>query len=119
VSTLVRLLGHRRRPEPPLDVGLAAERTAMAWQRTALALAAFSALLVHLADSDLMLAAPGLGGLALALALLVMGERRYATAVRRVEQGGSPLAQGLARLVTGGLIVLSIVSLVFVVVVET
>jgi putative membrane protein len=119
MSTLTRLLGHRRRPEPPLDVGLAAERTAMAWQRTALALAAFSALLVHLAESDLAVAAPGLGGLGLALALLVMGERRYATAVRRVEQGRSPLAHGLTRLLTGGLVVLSVSALVFVVVVET
>jgi putative membrane protein len=119
VSPLTRLLGHRRRTEPSLDVGLAAERTAMAWQRTALALAAFSALLVHLADSDLVVAAPGLGGLVLALALLVMGERRYATAVRRVEEGRSPLAHGLTRLLTGGLVVLSVSALVFVVVVET
>jgi putative membrane protein len=107
------------RHEPPLDVGLAAERTAMAWQRTALALAAFSALLVHLADRDLVVAAPGLGGLALALALLIMGERRYATAVRRVEQGHSPLAHGLTRLLTGGLVVLSVSSLALVLVVET
>lgn len=51
MRTLLEVLT-RRRPEPALDVGLPAERTAMAWQRTGLALAGFSALLVHFADRD-------------------------------------------------------------------
>lgn len=57
MRTLLEVLT-RRRPEPALDVGLPAERTAMAWQRTGLALAGFSALLVHFADRDLLAPEP-------------------------------------------------------------
>lgn len=113
------VLPHRRRPEPALDVGLPAERTAMAWQRTALALAGFSALLVHLAGRDLLAAVPGLVGMALALALLVVGERRYGWTVRRVESGADCTAPRLIRLLTVGVAALSAGSLVLVVVLAT
>ena len=116
MRSLLALFAHRSRPEPALDVGLAAERTAMAWQRTALALAGFSALVVHLADRDLLVAAPGLAGLGLALVLLVVGERRYGWTVRRVEAGSTPLAQRLVRVLTVGVAVLSLASLALLVV---
>ena len=116
MTWLHRLLPHRRRPEPSLDIGLPAERTAMAWQRTALALAGFSALLVHLADRSLLLALPGAAGLVLALVLLVFAERRYAWTVRRVEAGESAMAAGHVRLLGTGVAVLSALALVLVVV---
>ena len=119
MPTLRELLAHRRRPEPSLDVGLPAERTAMAWQRTALALAGFSALLVHFAQRRVLLALPGLVGLALALALLVQGERRYGWTVRRVEAGETCMAPRLVALLTVGVAVLSAASLALVVVIET
>lgn len=116
---LLDLFPHRPRPEPAIDVGLAAERTAMAWQRTALALAAFSALLVHLAERELILALPGVGGLVLALVLLVLGERRYAWTVRRIEGGESCAAQRLVVSMTVGVGVLSVTSLLVMTVVRT
>lgn len=116
---LLDVFPHRPRPEPAIDVGLAAERTAMAWQRTALALAAFSALLVHLAERELILAVPGLGGLVLALVLLVQGERRYASTVRRIEGGESCTAQRLVVSMTVGVGVLSVTSLVVMTAVRT
>ena len=114
MRSLTDLLAHRRRPEPALDVGLPAERTAMAWQRTALGLAGFSALLVHLADRDTLLAVPGFVGLVVALAVLVTGERRYTWTVRRVEAHDSPVAPHLAVLLTGAVVGLSISALVVV-----
>jgi uncharacterized membrane protein YidH (DUF202 family) len=119
VPLLRTLYPHRRRPEPALDIGLPAERTAMAWQRTALALAGFSALLVHLAERKVLVAVPGLVGLALALALLVVGERRYGWTVRRVEAGETCMSPTLVRLLTVGVVALSAASLALVVVIAT
>ncbi|GAB2758692.1 DUF202 domain-containing protein [Nocardioides pakistanensis] len=110
-----RLLVGRRRPEPAIDIGLPAERTAMAWQRTALSLAGVSALVVHLANRDLLAAVPGVLGLLAALALLVVAERRYTWAVRRVEAGESPLDHRLNVVLTAGVVALSVVALVLVV----
>lgn len=112
------LLAHRGRPEPALDVGLAAERTAMAWQRTGLALAAVSTLLVRVGDRRLELTVPGLLGLVLGLALIVLGERRYGRIVARVGAGDTPLRQRTLRLLALGMAVLSAAGLVFVVTVE-
>lgn len=98
------VLPHRRREEAPLDVGLAAERTAMAWQRTALTVAAVSALLVHLADRRLLAAVPGMVGLLGSFALLILGERRYGWSVRKVEAGESPLARRAIRLLAVGVV---------------
>ncbi len=74
---------------PPPDSGLQAERTAMAWQRTALALGGVSALLLHGASRPAT-AAPGLLGLAAALLLLGRAELRYVRTVRRAEDGRAP-----------------------------
>lgn len=115
MRSLVAFLSHRPRPEPALEVGLPAERTAMAWQRTGLGLAGFSALLVHVADRDLLLAVPGLLGLVVALVVLVTGERRYAWTVRRIEADESPVAPHLAIALTVGVVVLAVSALVVVV----
>lgn len=119
MSTGLRgLLAHRGRPEPALDVGLAAERTAMAWQRTGLALAALSTLLVRVGERRLDLTLPGLLGLVLGLALIVLGERRYGWVVDRVGAGETPLRQATVRLLAVGMAVLSAAALLFVVTVE-
>ncbi len=96
----------------PGDVGLAAERTAMAWQRTGLALAAVSALLVRLAHRDLGLAVPGLAGFVLALVLMALGARRYSSIVHRVQHDESCLAHRLVAVLTVGTVTLVIGSLV-------
>lgn len=113
------LLAHRARPEPPVDVGLAAERTGMAWQRTGLALAAFSALMVRLADRDLVAASPGLAGMVLGLALVVLGERRYSRVVDQVGTGRSCMDQRLVATLALGAVALSAASLALVVTLET
>ena len=114
MPSLIDRLTHRHGPEPAPDVGLPAERTAMAWQRTALGLAGFSALLVHLAGGGLLLAVPGVLGLVIALFVLVVGERRYSWTVRRVAAKESPLAPHLVGWLTTGVVFLSVSALVVV-----
>lgn len=111
MRSLRTLFAHRSRPEPALDVGLPAERTAMAWQRTGLALAGFSALVVHQAERNILAAVPGGVGLLVALWILVLSERRYTWTVRRVEAGESPLDHRLNLVVTVGIVMLCVSSL--------
>ncbi|ANS26319.1 MULTISPECIES: DUF202 domain-containing protein [Rhodococcus] len=106
-----RLLPHRRRKEPAVDVGLQAERTAMAWQRTALGVGGVSALLLHLAAGNLPAAVPGLAGLSAALLLLVLSEQRYVRIVNKVGAGEPPPAPGLVRLIAAGAVVLAVSAL--------
>ncbi len=87
-----------RRRGQAFDPGLQAERTSMAWQRTALGVGGTSALLVHVADRDLLAAIPGVAGLAAALALLLVGERRYAWTLSRLKAQRSPLDHVLVRI---------------------
>ena len=86
-------------PEPVGDVGLQTERTSIAWQRTALTLAGFSALVLHAADSRGLGLTGGAVGIAVALWLLVAGERRYSVSVRR-RDGLSPVAPRMVRSLT-------------------
>ena len=60
-----------------IDHGRQAERTTLAWQRTALGLAGVSALLVHDARGDLVASAPGVAGLVVAIALLVYADTHH------------------------------------------
>ncbi|WP_424184628.1 DUF202 domain-containing protein [Actinokineospora sp. G85] len=83
--------------ERVLDPGLQAERTRLAWSRTALTAAACGALLLHAARS----VAGVVGGvvvLGLACALLVCGAARYRH-VRRSVAAGEPVAAGWPRVV--------------------
>lgn len=57
--------------------GLQAERTAMAWQRTALGLGGVSALLLHHAGGDLAASVPGALGMLTALVVLLAVDTRY------------------------------------------
>ena len=118
MSIVGRLHGGRRRSVPPLDTGVAAERTAMAWQRTALGLGGVSALLVHLAEHNPVAAVPGAAGLLVALGLLLATERRYERTVRAVESGDSPMGRGAIRLLAGGALAMSISALVLLVVID-
>lgn len=86
------------RDEPHGDAGLQAERTAMAWQRTALGVGGVSALLLHQAGGRLSAAWPGLVGLAMATALLALSERRYERSVTRSGFGQDPLSAPLMAL---------------------
>ena len=101
-----RLLPRRRRG-PALDPGLQAERTAMAWQRTALGVGGLSALLVHVADRDLAAAVPGLVGLLGAVALLLVGEQRYAWTLAHLETDRSPLDDVLVKVTATAAVALS------------
>ena len=90
-----------------LDSGLQAERTAMAWQRTALGVGGIGALLLHHAGGIGVRAVPGLLGLVVALALVLAGERRYERVVRRVSAGTSPVSRGLVRTLAAATVLLS------------
>ena len=83
---------------PSLDEGMANERTALAWQRTALAMGAASALVSRLTFGRLgLIALVGLVGLPLSIAVFMESRRRYAhsSGIRprpRVRDGLAPVA---------------------------
>ncbi|ABH00878.1 conserved hypothetical protein (plasmid) [Rhodococcus jostii RHA1] len=106
-----RLLPHRRRKDPAVDVGLQAERTAMAWQRTALGVGGVSALLLHLAAGRFPAAVAGLAGLSASLLLLLLSEQRYVRLVKKVAAGEPPPAPGLVRLLAAGVVILAVSAL--------
>ncbi|MEP7033984.1 MAG: DUF202 domain-containing protein [Dermatophilaceae bacterium] len=84
-------------PEPGAGVGLQAERTSIAWQRTALTLTAFSVLILHAADRQRLGQIPGALGIAAALWLLFAAERRYSSSRQLVRDGRSPVAPRMIR----------------------
>ena len=95
-----------------MDPGLQAERTAMAWQRTALGIGGVSALLLHHADGALLPSLPGTAGLLAALGLLLVVEARYVHNSRHGEAGNSPMGPGLVRAVAAGSVLLAVAALV-------
>lgn len=101
--------------EPPLDSGLQAERTAMAWQRTALGVAGVSALLLHHTGGRTVAAAPPVLGLLTALALLLATERRYVRTVRRIESGEPATSRTLVRLVSAVAVLMAVSAVAIVV----
>ncbi|HQR25415.1 MAG TPA: DUF202 domain-containing protein [Nocardioides sp.] len=106
--------GPRRRRETAVDRGLQAERTTMAWQRTALGLGGVSALLLHRAAGNPLAALPGIAGMLVALGLLVVVERRYDRTVRRVAAGEVPAGPVLIRTVAAASVALALAALTLV-----
>lgn len=92
-----------------IDNGRQAERTTLAWQRTALGLGGVSALLVHDARGDLVASAPGAAGLVAALALLVYADTHH----RRHEDEDpehAPMGIGAVRLMASLTALLALVA---------
>lgn len=106
--------GPRRRQEPSLDPGLQSERTAMAWQRTALGLGGVSALLLHHAQQNRLAAIPGVIGMLTALGFLVMAERRYEHTVRRVASGNLPAGAVAMLLIAAATVMLAVSALLLI-----
>lgn len=89
--------------------GLQAERTAMAWQRTALGLGAVSALLFHHADGDVAASAPGAVGMVAALAVLVLAETRHHRQDGAQRQN-APMGAGAVRAMAAVTVLLSLAA---------
>jgi uncharacterized membrane protein YidH (DUF202 family) len=104
-----------RRTEPAIDPGLQAERTAMAWQRTALGVGAVGALLIHHAGGVTWGAIPGALGLLVGLVLILASEGRYERTVHRVRSGQQATSRGLVRTLAGITVLLAASALVLVV----
>lgn len=79
------------RPHQVLDPGVQAERTALAWQRTALSLAAAGVLYLHATVGRAWLLVPGAVLLVVAAATLLAGWRRYERLHQQI-QTGAPVA---------------------------
>jgi uncharacterized membrane protein YidH (DUF202 family) len=90
------------RPQPVLDSGLQAERTRLAWSRTALSFAAVGALLLHngLSRGDPVYGLPGIIALCFAAATYLLGVGRYHATNRRVPRGQSMTSVGSVRTLT-------------------
>jgi len=78
-------------PEPVIDPGLQAERTRLAWSRTALSLTVIGALMLHPFGRQLSLhqVVPGWAMLIFAGAVWWYGGRRYRLVVAQVRAGRS------------------------------
>lgn len=97
--------------DPDYRFSLANERTFLAWIRTSLAfLAGGFAVLMLLPDSGStpLRYAVGLGLLALALALPLLAYRRWAATEQALRTGRSLPEPGLLRLLSGGLLVITL-----------
>ncbi len=87
--------------------GLQSERTAMAWQRTALGLGGVSALLLHRAGGDPVASVPGAAGLLAALAVLVLAEARYHRPAG-AQPESAPMGAGAVRVLAAVAVLLAI-----------
>jgi uncharacterized membrane protein YidH (DUF202 family) len=92
-----------------LDDGAQAERTALAWQRTAIASMAVAALLIHARLNGQLWAGLILAGSA-AIAVLVLVPWRYRCVLRAVRAGRTPVSRPTV-LVTA---VLSVFVIIFI-----
>lgn len=93
--------------------GLQAERTAMAWQRTALGIGGVSALLLHHAGGKPVPSIPGVAGMVAALGVLLLVEARY---LRRDhgELETSPMGVGPVRALAAVTVLLAVAAVVVV-----
>jgi uncharacterized membrane protein YidH (DUF202 family) len=105
--------GDRR---PVLDRGLQAERTRLAWSRTALSFSAVGALLLHngITSGDRLRWVPGLIGLSCAAATYLLGVVRYHDTNRKVPRAQSMTSVGAARTLTALTVLTVVVSLVLI-----
>ena len=85
-----------------IDRGLQAERTRLAWSRTALSFAAVGALLLHsgVTTGDPIRWLPGLIGLSCAAAAYLLGVSRYHATTRRVPRGEPMTSATSVRILT-------------------
>jgi putative membrane protein len=96
----------RPRPDTVFDVGLQHERTALAWERTAIASMVAGVLLARYAAQSLhfAFAAIGLAWVVVGGGLLVWSARHYDDLHGRLRDGQSPVHPGAARFVGFGTI---------------
>lgn len=84
----------------------------MAWQRTALGVGGVSALLLHQTWGSLVLALPGMFGLAMATALLVLTELHYERTASRIAAGPhGPVRVGLPLLLAVTVSLLAVLAI--------
>lgn len=93
----------RRDRQPVLDRGLQAERTRLAWSRTALSFAAVGALLLHIGTSPghRLQELPGLLALCSAAATYLLGVGRYHATHRNVIREQPMTSAGSVRTLAG------------------
>jgi len=93
----------RRDRQPVLDRGLQAERTRLAWSRTALSFAAVGALLLHIGTSPghRLQELPGLLALCSAAATYLLGVGRYHATHRNVLREQPMTSAGSVRTLAG------------------
>jgi uncharacterized membrane protein YidH (DUF202 family) len=106
----------QRDRRPVLDRGLQAERTRLAWSRTALSFAAVGALLLHngITTGDRLHWVPGLLGLCSAAATYLLGVVRYHATNRRVPREESMTSVGAVRTLTALTALTVVVALVLI-----
>jgi uncharacterized membrane protein YidH (DUF202 family) len=99
-----------------MDRGLQAERTRLAWSRTALSFAAVGALLLHngVTTGDRLHWAPGILGLASAAATYLLGVSRYHATIRKVPRNQSMTSVGAVRTLTALTAMTVVVALVLI-----
>jgi uncharacterized membrane protein YidH (DUF202 family) len=92
-----------RRDRPPvIDSGLQAERTRLAWSRTALAFGAVGALMLHsgMSTGNRLHELPGLIALSSAAGTYLLGVFRYHATTRKVPRGQPMTSAGSIRTLT-------------------
>lgn len=99
-----------------LDSGLQAERTRLAWSRTALAFAGVGALLLHAGAStgDRLQELPGLIALCFAAVTYLLGVGRYHATPRNVAREQPMTSAGSVRLLTALTTLTAILALVLI-----
>jgi uncharacterized membrane protein YidH (DUF202 family) len=99
-----------------LDRGLQAERTRLAWSRTALSFAAVGALLLHnaITTGDRLRGVPGLIALCSAAAAYLLGVSRYHATNRNVPREQSMTSAGAVRTLTALTALTVVVALVLI-----
>lgn len=85
-----------------LDPGVQAERTRLAWSRTALSFGAVGALMLHngMSSSNRLYELPGLVGLCAAATTYLIGVRRYHTTIRKVPRRQPMTSVAAVRILT-------------------